>query len=293
MCSSAAMTRDALELRADETALVCLDASFIAGKMMLVRSFLVHMKIVAVEPSSNPFLAIPADVDIDFTAFVPLQLHAIMNSSESGRINGIRNILVGGASIDNGMATSLARFNSRIFSTYGMTETVSHVALWHVNNSAGSKHFVPLPGVKCRVDKRGCLVLDVPFLSQPVITNDLVDLKDDGGFTWLGRADNIINTGGLKIVPERLEQTIGSHFKEAGIDSRFIISGLHDAVLGSRLVLLVEEHLNDLIKEKLKDALRKNLSRYENPKEIYDGIQFILTKSGKIDRLRTAAQIGK
>lgn len=292
MLASAAMTRDALQLRAGETALLCLDPTYIAGKMMLVRSFLVDLKIIAVEPSSNPFIHIADDTVIDFAALVPLQIHNIMHSQQAGRLDTTRNIIVGGAPLSNGVATELSHFKGNIYSTYGMTETVSHVALWHVNKKQSSQRFYPLPGVKLNLDDRGCLVLNVPFLPSPVITNDLVELYDDGSFEWLGRADNIINTGGIKVIPEKLEKTIGDQFKIVGIDNRFMIAGLPDEILGSKIVLLIEGLLDISVKQKLHAAIDVIVDRYERPKEIFDGVSFIFTENGKIDRPGTLSQIG-
>ena len=293
MLASAGLTRDALTLRPGETSLVCLDPAFIAGKMMLVRSFLVDLKIVAAEPSSNPFATIPDETAIDFTALVPLQVHNITRSPQAFRLDTTRNIIVGGAPLSNGVASELRRFKGNIFSTYGMTETVSHIALWKVNGNQSGQRFYPLPGVTLDLDERGCLVLTVPFLPSPVITNDLVELFDDGGFEWLGRADNIINTGGIKVIPEKIEKAIADQFKAQDIENRFFIAGVPDEVLGSKVVLLIEGHVGDLIKEKLMAAIQNNFDRYEKPKAIYDDLSFVFTENGKIDRRQTLLQIGK
>lgn len=293
MQASAVMTRDALQLRAGETALVCLDPAYIAGKMMLVRCFAVDLKIIAVDPTSNPFAHIADDSVIDFVAFVPLQIHNVMHSQQAWRLDTTRNIIVGGAPLSNGVATELSHFKGKIYSTYGMTETVSHVALWHVNIKQSVQKFYPLPGVKLSLDDRGCLIVNVSFLSSPIVTNDLAELYDDGSFEWLGRADNIINTGGIKVIPEKLEKTIGEQFKIIGIDNPFMIAGLPDELLGNKIVLLIEGLLDISLKQKLQAAIEVIFDRFEKPKDIYDGLKFVFTANGKIDRPATLSQIGK
>ncbi len=287
MVASAQLTQQALQLRAGDTALVCLDTEYIAGKMMLVRSFITDMKIVAVDPSANPFRDIPPNVTIDFTALVPFQVYEIIYSDTAQRLNSVRNIIIGGAALNQEAQKSLAQFTGQVYATYGMTETISHVALQAVNGPSASPYFKLLPGIKIDTDLRGCLEINAPYLSEKVTTNDIVQIQDEQHFKWLGRSDNLINTGGVKVIPEKAEADIQLLFDELKIGNKFLISSLHDAKLGNKIILLVEGNLlyDSVV---LRERLKKILAPYEVPKDIYANIKFVFTQNGKIDRKKTA-----
>ncbi|HEX6224700.1 MAG TPA: AMP-binding protein [Chryseolinea sp.] len=292
MSASAELTAKALGLKAGENSLLCLDPEFIAGKMMLVRTFIVGMKLIAVDPSSNPLNVVPLSVPVDFMAVVPLQLNAILDSESSGRINSIRNILVGGAALDESIQRKLAKLENPVYATYGMTETISHVALQPVNGPFASEYFTVLPGIKIDIDDRGCLEIYVPFLPEKIITNDLVEMASAEQFKWLGRVDNVINTGGKKVVPEKLEGQIRQMFDQQDIKNRFLISSRRDPLLGDRVILLIEGELRTISTQILKSSLQKILMTHEVPKEIYTNTRFVMTKNGKVNRAETARQIG-
>ena len=293
MIVSAELTAKALNLKAGENALLCLDPEYIAGKMMLVRSFTTGMKIIATEPSSNPFRNLPKQLPIDFTAIVPLQLNEILQSDHAERLNSVRNILVGGAAIDEGIKKKLSEFHSQIYATYGMTETISHIALQRVNGPLASEYFTAFPGIKIDVDERGCLEIDAPYLREKLVTNDVAEIKPSGHFKWLGRVDNIINTGGIKVIPEIIEDRIRRFFEQQNIKNKFLISSRPDPILGNKIILLIEGDLKEISKETLVSNLREILPPYEAPKEIYTGIRIVLTENGKINRAETSRQIGK
>ncbi|WP_276373824.1 AMP-binding protein [Chryseolinea sp. H1M3-3] len=286
MVASAQLTQQALHLRAGETALVCLDTEYIAGKMMLVRSFTTDMKIVAVDPSANPFRDIQSDVPIDFAALVPFQVYEVISSKYAHRLNSVRNILVGGAALTHEAQKSLAQFTGHVYATYGMTETISHIALQAVNGPLASGYFKVLPGIKINTDLRGCLEITAPYLSEKIITNDIVQIQDEHHFKWLGRSDNLINTGGIKLIPERIEAEIGKLFDEVKIGNKFLISSLPDPKFGNKVILLVEGSLA-FDSTDLYERLKKILAPYEVPKNIYDNVKFVFTQNGKIDRRKT------
>ena len=292
MIMSAKLTAEALRLKKGDHALLCLDTEYIAGKMMLVRSLVTGMKIVAVNPSPNPFREISRNVTVDFVAIVPMQLIEIIQSDQAYRLNSIKNILVGGAALDQGIKNKLSTFNGRVYATYGMTETISHIALQPVNGPAASEYFTVLPGIKISADDRGCLEINAPHFGEKIVTNDLVEIRDSSRFKWLGRIDNVINTGGKKIIPEKIEDQINRLFDQQKVRNKFFISSIADPVLGNKLILIIEGDLENLTGESLKSYLRENLRNYEVPKEIYTNINFVLTKNGKVNRKETTQQIG-
>lgn len=292
MIASAELTQQALQLKAGETALICLDPNYIAGKMMLVRSYVTNMKIVAVNPTSNPFQDIHEHSPIDFTALVPAQVHGVIHSKQSYRFNTTRNIIVGGAALNAETQKLLRDFKSNVFATYGMTETVSHIALQNINGPAASDYFTVLPGIIIDKDDRGCLKIHAAFLDDEVITNDIVEIKYKHHFKWIGRVDNVINTGGTKVVPEELEAKIENILASQGIQKRVLISSTPDRLLGNKLILVIEGDLPAQNLEIIKTILKRELPRYQVPKEFYENIPFVFTKSGKINRSETTRQIG-
>ena len=293
MIASAQLTSEALQLKAGETSFLCLDPAYIAGKMMLVRSFVVGMKIVAVNPSANPFHDLPRNVPVDLTAIVPMQLNEVIQSDQAYRLDSTKNILVGGAALnEEAMQKKLSTLSGRVYATYGMTETVSHIALQALNGPFASEYFTVLPGIKISADERGCLEINAPHLGEKILTNDLVEIKNPSHFKWLGRADNIINTGGVKVIPEKIEAEIHRLFEQHEVKNKFLISGIPDIMLGSKIIMLIDGELGGFTLESLKSHLKEILPTYEIPKEIYTNINFVFTENGKINRSETTQQIG-
>lgn len=292
MIASAQLTAEALDLKTGDTSLLCLDPAYIAGKMMLVRSFIVGMKIVAVNPSVNPFHDLPSNAPVDLTAIVPMQLHEIIQSDQAYRLDSTKNILVGGAPLNQEIVIKLSKLRGRFFSTYGMTETVSHIALQSLNGPFASEYFTVLPGIKIGADERGCLEINASHLGEKIVTNDLVEIKNSKHFKWLGRADNIINSGGVKIIPEKIEAEVHRLFEHHHVKNKFLISSIPDPMLGRKVILIIEGELVAITLGTLKSLLRGILSNYEIPKDIYTNINLVFTKNGKINRRETTLQIG-
>lgn len=284
---SAAATSRALGLKSSETSLVCLDPNYIGGMMMLVRSMEVGMNILAEEPSANPFSNLPTNTKIDFVALVPYQLKEILQSENKKYFNQIKKILVGGAPLDQVTQKELQIYKSQFYETYGMTETISHIALKKINGKHPSAYFKCLNGITIRQDERACLCIRAPYLIDEIITNDVVELKSLDEFIWLGRFDNVINSGGVKIFPESTEKKIESIFSELKIQKRFFIAGLPDAKLGEAVTLIVESDSDANMIIELMEKLRQNLHKYEMPKSIKMVNQFIEASNNKINRKKT------
>lgn len=294
MTASARATEKALGLQQGFSALICLDTNYIAGQMMLVRSLITGMRIVAVTPSSNPFQQVGNDTPIDFAALVPYQVQAILQSAERERFNTTRTIIIGGAALDQETAEQLLPYRTRFFATYGMTETLSHIALQPLNGDDASPFFRVLPGIAIRRDDRDCLVIEASYLRESVVTNDLVALEDADRFRWLGRFDNIINSGGVKIIPERVESEVEKALKDLKIHCRSFIAGIPDHQLGEKVVLMLEGvvmHEGD--QQALYAALQTLLTRYEIPREVIALRSFDMTETGKLNRYSTLQNLNK
>lgn len=264
MIQSALATGDFFGLEPGNKALLCLPTQFIAGKMMLVRSLILGLELEVVAPSVTP-LAFNSKV-YDFVAMVPLQ---VQNSIE--KLVHVRKLIIGGAKLDTALEEKLLPLKTEIYETYGMTETITHIAAKRL----GTQAFSILPNVKIKQDDRECLVINVASISdEPIVTNDLVDLINDQQFIFLGRIDNVINSGGVKLIPEQIEAKLINK-----INSRFFVTGLPDAVLGEKLVLVIEGEKQDFPKDFF-DVLGK----FEKPKEIIFVSKFKENENGKLLR---------
>jgi o-succinylbenzoate---CoA ligase len=295
MIASARMTEQALALKAGDTALVCLNTQYIAGRMMLVRCFTTGMRMVVTDPSANPLAYRPSDVSIDFTAFVPYQLYTILSSEQARVLNTIRCAIIGGAPLNTETIETLQAYTCQFYATYGMTETISHIALQALNGAIASSAFQALPGVTLGVDARGCLTIEAPHLEEKITTNDLVDLQDAMHFIWLGRWDNVINSGGVKIIPEHLESKVSNVLYRCGILRSFFIGSIPDYKLGEKIVLVLEDErpLNEKNKSKIFEEFKQSFSAYESPKEIFTITKFIYTDTHKINRRKTIEMLTK
>nr|WP_293300288.1 AMP-binding protein [Allomuricauda sp.] len=275
MVNSAKATGQYFNMDAGHTALLCLPFSGIAGKMMLVRAMVLGWQLDYVEPTSTPLTR--TSKRYDFAAMVPLQ---VQNSLE--QLGQVRTLIIGGAPVNATLKKKLGTLGTHCYETYGMTETVTHIAIKAINGPEGSDIFQTLPGVNISKDTRGCLVIDAPAISDvKIVTNDLVDIVSEDTFQWLGRFDSIINSGGIKLVPEKIEEKLSPLF-----NSRFFVAGEPDEKLGQRLILIVEGTCNTkqlLLEIKSLETLQK----FEVPKVIYCVPKFIETKTGKILRNET------
>lgn len=292
MKASAEATLNALELRPGMRALVCLDTRYVAGKMMLVRGLVGQMRMVAVEPAANPVAGLDHQ-KVDFAALVPYQLYRLL-STDRDRLGQIAVIIVGGAPVSGEILPSLESLPTRVILTYGMTETLSHIALQPLNGRAKTNDFYVLPGISVTKDARGCLQINAGYLPEPVLTNDLVELTSPFSFRWLGRIDNVINSGGVKISPETIENKLNSAKSELNLHGRFIVSSLPDTLLGEKVVCVVEDAAPAFgRKDRLLVDLSARLSRFETPRDIFFISQFPETASGKVDRLKIKKLISK
>lgn len=264
LVNSALATGDFFELKPGDTALCCLPIQFIAGKMMLVRSFILGLAIDVVAPNSNPLAQL--NKEYDFVAMVPLQ---VQNSLKE--FYKVKKLIIGGAKTDSALEQKLQGIKTKVYETYGMTETITHIAARKI----GVEAFSVLPHVNISQDERECLVIDAPLVSdERLFTNDLVKIINEHQFVLLGRIDNVVNSGGVKLIPEKIEEKLSPFINE-----RFFVGGIPDAVLGEKLVLVIEGE-----KKELAETIFQTLDKYEKPKAVFFVPNFEVTESGKIKR---------
>jgi O-succinylbenzoic acid--CoA ligase len=273
MENSAQLTENTFGLKKGDSALLCMSIKHVAGKMMVVRALELALDLKVVEPSSSPLKDI--DDQIDFAAMVPLQLE---NSSND--LDKVKTLIVGGGQVSLQLIKKLQNISTQIYETYGMTETLTHVAIKPLNGPNKSDIFSALDGIHFEIDERDCLVINAPMLSpESIVTNDIIELINDISFRWLGRFDNVINSGGVKIIPEVVEAKLASVIS----NQRFFIAGETNNKLGERVVLFVEGDEMPISFE--------SLEKFERPKEIYFIRNFVETGSGKICQKETVNMV--
>ncbi len=264
MVNSAIATGNFFDLQPGNKVLHCLPCKYIAGKMMFVRGLILGLDMDLVEPSSNP--VVKSDVKYDFVAMLPMQ---VQNSI--GKLKNVKKLIIGGSKINNELVKELSTLKTQVFETYGMTETLTHIAAKNIKEEV----FSLLPNINIAQDERNCLVIDAPGIAaESVVTNDLIKLVGDRQFVLMGRIDNVINSGGIKLIPEQIEDKLTSK-----INARFFVAGMPDQVLGEKLVLVVEGE-----KQNLDDAIFDDLDKYEKPKDVFFVSKFVETDNGKVKR---------
>ena len=274
MVASAKKTVEYFNLDYRKKALLCLSANYIAGKMMLVRAFVGGFNLILAEPSGNPLKEVSQT--IDFAAMVPLQ---VFNSK--GELGKVKEVIIGGGAVSDELKQQLLGLPTQFYETYGMTETVSHVAIRKIEKD--NFCFKAMPNVEFRQDERACLVILAPDICHgKIITNDIVSLKSKCEFLFLGRYDNVINTGGVKIIPEEVERKLSKV-----IQVPFIISSLPDEKLGEKVVLVLK------LGKETPGIDFSGLNKFETPKRIISIPEFPKTTTGKIQRNRIKELIEK
>ena len=289
LAASAARTGDYFDLGPGDRALVCLNCEYIGGKMMLVRSLERNMHLTIVEPHADPFAKVAAGAEFDFAAFVPLQMRAMLAAGRAARLNKMRAILVGGAGVEPSLLREIEQLTAPVYLTYGMTETASHMALRRLNGPEASPHYRVLPGLHLGQDERGCLTVRGDVTNDElVVTNDRIELVDKHTFDWLGRVDFVINSGGVKVQAEKVEQVLDVALAELGESRRAFVAGQADERLGQAVTAYVEgTPLAAAAEQRLLALLRERLGKHELPKGVVYVPAFQTTASGKLDRAAT------
>lgn len=286
MFNSAVATGIYFDLKPKTSALLCLPIEYIAGKMMLIRSLILGWHVDVAEPTSKPLAHVTKQYN--FSAMIPLQL---FNSWKV--LNKIEKLIVGGGKVGDNTKSLILDLPTKIFATYGMTETVTHIAVSPLNKASGltfeNDLYQTLPDVILSRDERNCLVVDASKISEKtIVTNDIVELVSDTEFKWLGRYDNIINSGGIKLIPEQIEKKIQLLIRE-----NFFVSSFDDEKLGEKLILIIEGNKNEFDLDTFQKNISKlkSLQKYEIPKGIFFVQRFIMTETNKVNRNKTKEMI--
>lgn len=300
MLNSAHITCDFLGLRPGDSALLCMSLDYIAGKMMVVRSIERKLRLFSVKPSGHPLsdesLTKMVEMDFDFVAMVPMQVYNTLQvPQERERLSRIKHLIIGGGAIDDALAEELRSLPGAAWSTYGMTETLSHIALRRLNGEEASEWYQPFDSVGVSLNSDGCLVIDAPLVcSEPLVTNDIAEIKQQETsshssdassslktssphvlFRIKGRKDNVICSGGIKIQIEEVENLLRQH-----LDAPFLLAKKKDEKFGEIAVLVTES--GDL--EGVEAICRQVLPKYWVPRQYLHFDQLPMTETGKPKR---------
>lgn len=279
MQASARITCQFLGLKQGDTALLCLPLDYIAGKMMVVRALTCGLRLLSVVPGGHPLSqeSLNAWQPVDFAAMVPLQVwNSLQVPAERERLVQIRHLIIGGGAISPPLAAALQQLPNAVWSTYGMTETLSHIALRRLSGAEATEWYTPFEGVGLSLSADGCLVVSAPAVcAERLVTHDLAELRADGRFRILGRIDNTICSGGIKIQIEEAERLLAPH-----LSVPFCISWQPDPRLGQAVVLLTE-HARP---QQLRDVCRQHLPPLWQPRRYQHVSRIPLTPTGKVAR---------
>lgn len=279
MWQSARITCEYLGLKKGDNALLCMPLQYIAGKMMVVRSLYAGLNLIVRQPSGHPLAGVSEP--LRFAAMIPMQVYnTLRNPEERERLCQTDILIIGGGAIDAALENEIRQLPNAVYSTYGMTETLSHIALRRLNGPEASPAYYPFPSVDISLSEEDTLVIKAPLVCDEVLkTNDVARLHPDGSFSILGRKDNIINSGGIKIQTEVVEEAL-----HPVISVKFAITSVPHPKFGEAIVLLIEDKEKKVEPAGLQSRIDSVLPKYQRPKYIIEVETLPLTGSGKIDR---------
>jgi len=276
--NSAKATNQFFGLKKGDTALLCLPVKYIAGKLMIIRAMEQKMNLYCVEPSLEPSFD---EAVIDFAAMTPAQVTSLLETKEGTQLlENIDKLIIGGDAVSSVLENRLQKLKTNVWNSYGMTETITHIALRKVNGKDASPFFKPLPSVSLSLASDECLIIDAPNIGvRQMKTNDIAEIFQDGSFKIKGRKDNVVISGGVKLFPEEIEK------KLSGIcEHPFYFTGVEDEKLGSKLIIVIETRV-EINTNELLELFRTKLDKFEIPKEFILVKEFVRTKTGKVKRV--------
>ena len=277
--ASAKISLAYFKLKKGNKVLLVLPAQKVGGLMLIIRSIIGQLDLCYKKPSLNPFKS-ELTCDFEFCSLTPAQLAAAWESKNSRReTRKINRILLGGSGIPKGLENEIEKEENVYFHSYGMTETISHVAIRILNGDKKTGYFKALEGVTFESNEDNQLIINAPkILSNPLLTNDVAELIDAKKMIFKGRVDNVVNSGGIKLIVEEIENRLSGIFS-----NEFYLCGIPDEILGEKLVLVIKGSLKK-DESNVLDNKFDFLQKYEVPKVVYLVQDFNYTKNGKLIR---------
>lgn len=276
MMQSARLTCEFLNLQAGDTALLCMNLRYIGAMMVVVRSLVAGLNLIVRPASGHPLFDISEP--LKFAAMVPLQVYNTLHTpEEKEQLKQTEILIIGGGAVDEALEAEIKSLPIAVYSTYGMTETLSHIALRRLNGNSASNHYYPFSSVELSLSPENTLIIKAPLVCDDILqTNDIARIYPDGSFTILGRKDNVINSGGIKIQAEEIEKKLRPY-----ILMPFVITSVPDQRLGQAVTLLIAGQLDT---KEIEDKLQTILEPYYRPRYILTTDYIPQTKNGKISR---------
>ncbi len=275
--NSVNMTAEFFGIQSLDKVLHCLPIKYVAGKMQLIRALHLGLDLEMIKPSSKPIVQ---SKYYDFATMTSQQLTRCLD-----HISGFKTLLVGGGLLSYKTQRKVQKVHSNVYESFGMTETLSHIAIRKLEDPIGV--FTLLPKVSITVDNRSRLIITAKHLGvHQLVTNDVVEILNEVQFKYLGRIDNVINSGGIKIYPEKIEEVLSSK-----INRPFFINSLKNDVLGQKVVLVMEQNQRDIAPSIIQKIIKNSsIKNYQKPKELMVFKTFVRTLTGKIKRKKTMNQ---
>ena len=275
MMNSAMLTVSFLRIQPHDTALLCMPLQYIAGKMVVVRALVAGLNLIPVNPSGHPLKDLAEAPS--FAALIPMQVfNSLAVREENELLQQTRHLIIGGGAIDRQMEETLRRFPNSVWSTYGMTETLSHIALRKLSGPEASGWYTPFKDVTVSLSDENTLIIRAPRVNEETLTtNDIAELNPKGQFRIIGRKDNTINTGGVKVQIEQIEEAL-----HARLSLPFMITAVPDPKFGERIVMLTE---GEPQMKEIEKAV-STLPPYWRPKQVFKTEKLPQTGTGKPDR---------
>lgn len=278
--ASAERTNSFFNLTATSSVLLCISPQTIGGKMVIIRALVGNYEVHCVQAQKNPFVQLPANLNVDFASLVPYQLTEIV-ATDPNLLKRVGKILIGGANLPAFLEETCAQIHDNCFVGYGMTETISHIALRKLNNP----YYSVLEGVNITQLNNETIINDSKIRVENLVVSDIIESLNEQQFKWIGRSDFVINSGGIKIHPEQLESIVSTY-----IATPFIISSIDDQQLGECCVLVSETPISDELFKNIQDACSNAFGNYYQPKKvIIASVSYLI--NGKIDRIKTRLSI--
>jgi O-succinylbenzoic acid--CoA ligase len=280
--ASAERTNSFFNLRETSSVLLCISPQTIGGKMVIIRALVGNYAVHCVQAQKNPFIQLPIDLHVDFASLVPYQLTEIV-ATDPTLLKRVGKILIGGANIPTILEETCAKIHDNCFVGYGMTETISHIALRKLKNS----YYSVLDGVRITQLNNETIINDSKISIESLVVSDIIESLNEQQFKWIGRSDFVINSGGIKIHPEQLESIVSTY-----LTTPFIISSIDDRQLGECCVLVSEMPISEELFEKIQKACSNAFGNYYQPKKVIIATVSYLI-NGKIDRINTRLSINR
>lgn len=277
VAASALRTIRFFNLEENDQVLHCLPTRYIAGKLTVVRALIGNLNVHVVDPSTD--FSFLQKEPFKFAAMVPNQVQKLLTFVRQPADWNLKFLLIGGSAVPASLEEKLQSRQTACYSSYAMTETATHIALRKLNGADASEFYHCLENIEVELSEEGCLRIKMPGLEKPLQTNDLAELRDKKTFQILGRADNVIISGGIKFSPEQLERKLEPHIRQP-----FMISWLPHETLGQQLILIVEGSQSRASTTRLQTAIHNHLDKFERPRQIRFLPQLPRTPNGKIDR---------